>query len=127
MEFKAIDNYDVGQVAALYAATRSGVFRFQTGASLVKHNRVISIGWSHVGETKWAQTPWSTHAEAHAVHRAGYNVKGCDLYIATRSRKGNIAYSRPCESCSTLLKRLGLVNIVYTDRDEWVWSDSDFL
>lgn len=121
--FGAIAGYDVGQVAALYAARRSTIAKFQTGAAIADNGKVVSIGWSHVGPIRWETTPWSTHAEAHAIRRAGRNVNGCDLYIATVSRKGNVTLSAPCCKCETLLKNFELRNIVYTiGSEDWVWS-----
>jgi deoxycytidylate deaminase len=122
MKFEALAGYDVGQVAALYASGRSTIAKFQTGAAIVDSRRVVSIGWSHVGPIRWETTPWSTHAEAHAIRRAGRNVSGCDIYIATRSRKGNLTYSAPCSKCTDLLKNFGFLNVVYTTPDGWVWS-----
>ena len=113
-----IKGWDVGQVAAVTAARRSPLKKFHTGAALVKDNKVVEIGWSHVGHIQWKETPWSTHAEAHLLHRASFRPEGCDLYIATISAKGNLTLGLPCDSCTSLLNSLNPKTVNFTTPDE---------
>lgn len=119
-DLNKIVGWDVGQVAAVYAARRSGIYKFKTGAALVKDNKVVEIGWSHVGEIAWSKTPWSTHAEVHAIRRAGPLAAGCDLYIATISRKGNITMAYPCNSCEDYLRNTEIKTVRFSIKhDQW--------
>lgn len=134
MNYKETDidklkDLDVGQVAALYAARRSMLKKFSTGAALVKDGKVVEIGWSHVGHVSWNATPYSTHAEVHAIRRAGPLAKGCDIYIATISRKGNITSAQPCVSCADYLTKFkDIGTILYTlQGGNWGQVDSQIL
>lgn len=142
MNYKETDidklkNLEVGQVAALYAARRSILKKYATGAALVKDGKVVGIGWSHVGHIRSKTTPWSTHAEAHLLQRVGFKPEGCDLYIATISSGGNLTLALPCESCERLIEKLGPAIVHYTTpddewrmydpneiSDEWGWTKS---
>lgn len=119
-DIEKIKGLNVGQVAALYAARRSKLKKFSTGAALVKDGKVVEIGWSHVGHVRRKTTPWSTHAEAHLLQRVGFKPEGCDLYIATISSKGNLTLALPCDSCNSLLEKLNPKTINYTTPDgDW--------
>lgn len=115
-----LKGYDVGQVAAIYAAGRSSIYSFRTGAALVKDGEVVEIGWSHVGPIRWKKTPYSTHAEAHAIHRAGIKqAEGCKLYIANISRNGNFTMACPCRACEEFIRPLNLESINFTTPNGW--------
>lgn len=121
MNFKKVNldtlkGLDVGQIAAIYAARRSSIYSFQTGAAIVRDGKLLEHGWSHVGATKWKQTPYSTHAEAHAIMRLGVKqAKGSNIYIATLSRKGNLTMGCPCESCQEFIEGVGFDKITFTN------------
>lgn len=122
IELDKIKEWNVGQVSAVYAARRSPLHKFQTGAALVKDNKVVEIGWSHVGHIRWKSTPWSTHAEAHLLQRVGFKPEDCELYIATISNKGNMTLGLPCEHCGALLEKLNPKTIWITTPDGY-WEE----
>ena len=82
----------------------------------MRDDKLVELGWSHVGAVAWHTTPWSTHAEAHALRRAGFQVDNCSLYITTISRKGNLTMAKPCESCDNLIKALGIKKVIFTNQ-----------
>ena len=107
-------------VHAMDVALRSPLLRFHTGAVLLdRAGRIISSGWSHRSETRMASTPYSIHAEHHALRRAGVDVDGGTAIVATRSRRGNWTNSRPCPECARLLADAGIEHVIYTTPEGW--------
>ena len=105
---------------AMDVAERSPLLRFHTGCVIVdKKGRIITTGWSHRSETRMASTPFSIHAEHHALRRAGVDVSGGTAVVATKSRKGNWTNSKPCPECARLLKDAGIENVIYTTPKGW--------
>lgn len=74
------------------------------------------MGWSHpaVGLT---DTPWSRHAENHAIGRCkvgallGY---AHGIVIATLTEYGYETTGRPCISCAKQIKKVGIETVIYT-------------
>jgi len=56
---------------------------------------------------------WGAHAEKRALHKARFYLdtefEGATLYIARDSEK----ISKPCASCLSLIKQLGIRKIIY--------------
>lgn len=106
---------------AIKLAHRSTNKRHKTGAVIVnsKTGDIISTGWSHKGQTTWKTTPWSTHAEMHAILRAPHPklLEHATIYIATVcSKSGNLTSAKPCSSCGALLSGAGIKQVIYTER-----------
>ena len=109
---------------AMDVAERSPLVRFHTGCVIVdKKGRIIATGWSHRSETRMASTPFSIHAEHHALRRAGVDVSGGTAVIATKSRKGNWTNSKPCPECARLLRAAGIENVIHTTSEGWRSGD----
>ena len=105
---------------AMDVAERSPLLRFHTGCVIVdKKGRIISTGWSHRSETRMASTPYSIHAEHHALRRAGVGVSGGTAIVATKSRRGNWTNSMPCRECARLLEDAGIEHVVFTTPGGW--------
>lgn len=104
---------------AIRAARRSSVRRFKTGAAIYDfRGNLLAIGWSHPSAERWTATPFSMHAEHHAIARL---VPGADpraIVIATISKKGNITVGRPCADCARLILRAGIGEVTYTQRSD---------
>ena len=95
--------------------------RKQTGAAIIKNNRIISIGVNkykthpkqinhHTGEFGV-----SIHAELDALLRAKGNVEGSTIYISRKSKDGSITnLAKPCANCLKLLISFRIKYIVYS-------------
>lgn len=115
---------NAGQAAALYAASRSSIRKFKTGAAVMHKGEVLEIGWSHVSGILYDTTPYSIHAEHHCISRLRDIPEGAEIYIATLSRKGNITTSAPCPSCQNIINKKRILRAHFTiPGGEWaVWS-----
>lgn len=102
---------------AIKAAERSSVRRHKTGAAVYDSNmNLLAIGWSHVPEGKLVSTPWSKHAENHALARAHGKGVPHTIVIATLTKAGNVTKGDPCSSCAAQIKRAGIKRIFYTQQ-----------
>lgn len=93
---------------ALRAAQNSTVKKFHTGCTIYdRRGNKLSDGWSHVPQGRLVETPWSKHAEHHAIERLkpGDAEKAHRIVIATLSRKGNITSGTPCPTCAARIRK----------------------
>lgn len=107
---------------AIQVARRSTIRRHKTGAVITdSKGNVISVGWSHVPSYSLKDTPFSMHAEHHAILRAAQSkrsVRNGRIYIATiASKSGNVTSAKPCNVCAALLREVGIKEIIYTERE----------
>lgn len=103
--------------------------RIKIGAIVVKKNKVISVGVNsyktHPIQKKYnrfrfnifkTDTAHTLHAEIQALVNIPYGTELEDLsiYIYREHRDGKLAKSRPCPSCLSFIKDLGIKKICYT-------------
>ena len=110
-----IDSYFIDETIKI--AKRSSLYKFKTGAMIVKDDEIVSRGWSHRSETI-RHSYLTVHAELHAVMRGiREDIDGGTIYVVTMSRVGNITSARPCSECARLLKDSGVTDVIYSHRD----------
>ncbi|NJO65070.1 MAG: hypothetical protein HC836_45270 [Richelia sp. RM2_1_2] len=87
------------------------------GAVLVYKNQILGIGFNDCKTSPRSPHPWKTkHAEFSAVLSAGLeNLSGYDIYIVRKRKNGELANSKPCQSCETMLKSLNVRKVYYSD------------
>lgn len=56
----------------------------------------------------------SLHAEMKALINAGFNVKGCSIYVYRELFDGSPALARPCPACMRKLRNHGIKKVYYT-------------
>lgn len=98
-------------------AQRSSLARYKTGAVIVpKVGGNIAFGWSHRSEIRYSQTPFSCHAELHAINRSlKSNLLGATIYVVTiRGTSGAIVSGKPCEVCADILEKVGIERVVHS-------------
>jgi hypothetical protein len=93
----------------------------------MKNNKIISTGWNYcIFMSSLDPHPFfrdgkkvSIHAEEHALRRADPRMlKGASLYVIRKSYDGNLANSKPCKRCESIIfscmKKYGLKNVFYS-------------
>lgn len=88
--------------------------RVKIGAVLVNKGQVLNVGHNRVGKTH-PKYPWYLHAEMDSclgIHRA--DLTGSTVYLFRANRLGTVLNCRPCGTCQTLLKELGIRAVYYT-------------
>lgn len=99
---------------AIYAARRSQVKKFKTGAALYSsRGRLLNFGWSAARNMNLCSTYYSQHAEHHCLHRVRHRcLYGATMVIVTISKRGNYTSGIPCQSCMNLLLKYGVKRVV---------------
>ncbi len=86
------------------------------GAVIVKRGRIVGMGYNQLKTHTRANTKYSTiHAEFDAMRGVDpIDLQGADCYVFRQTRQGNLARSKPCPCCQSLLSQAGIRNVYYT-------------
>ena len=88
-----------------------------------KKGRVISTGWNRLRKTH-PMTAFigrnrlqTLHAEINAIVRAKNKdaLRGASIAVYRGYANGCMANSEPCETCKTILKAFGVIQVFYTN------------
>jgi tRNA(Arg) A34 adenosine deaminase TadA len=110
---------DFGFDHAIRAAANSTIRTHRTGCAVYdRAGRLLATGWSHVPPGDLAATPWSMHAENHALSRVPPRSRPYKAVVATLTRNGNITRGDPCSACADILRRRGVRVVEATQRPE---------
>ncbi len=104
------------------------------GAVIVKGGAVLGTGVNKREANSYTTLPWlvrlrphcaSLHAEVDAVCRLRRRVDltGCRMYVARMTRDRRTANARPCDLCTAVLRKYGLVSVAWTTADGG-WDES---
>nr|DAN24115.1 MAG TPA: nucleoside deaminase [Caudoviricetes sp.] len=112
------------------ASEMSDYKRIKIGAVIVYKNRVVSVGWNttktnplqkSLNHLRFKADEYcaSLHAEMMAFLRLPYGLdhRNLSIYVYRENRFGELRMSRPCPSCMSKIKELGINNIYYTSTD----------
>lgn len=99
--------------------------RVQVGAVISKKSP-ISVGFNVVRTHPLYSNPdtmatISIHAEIVALISAGFDVRGCDIYVYRELDDGSPALAFSCSSCYNELKKFGVKKIYYTTNEPPFW------
>jgi deoxycytidylate deaminase len=98
---------------AIKIAKRSDIRKHKTGAILIRNEKIISNGWSHVPHYKVRGR--SLHAEMHALARARHlNLNSTECVVFTLSAAGNRVSGKPCLHCAIALRAAGITTVTYS-------------
>lgn len=86
------------------------------GAVLVRKNTVIGIGFNQLKtHTKSLNEFNMIHAEFSAILNSGLeDFSDCELYVVRKRKNGELANSKPCNSCFRMLKSLEIEKVFYS-------------
>lgn len=104
--------------------------KIKIGAIVVHKHKIISSGYNSKNKCHRLQAQLnkkrfedpscgSIHAELAALlpllHKR--DLKGASIYTYREYSNGQLAISRPCKSCMSIIKKLGIKKIYYTTQD----------
>ena len=92
------------------------------GAVIVnKRGKPEGVGFNNPKKTHpLSGNPFKTlHAELSAILNAGEDCFGCDIYIYRQLKSGQPANAKPCKFCLEMIRKVGIVNIYYTDEGDF--------
>lgn len=103
---------------ALAGKGAGGKTGYRLGAVIVNKKKIEAAKFnclkSHPKLCKYYPYPY-LHAEAHAILSLGLdNCCNKTLYVVRVLRNGQLALAKPCNSCLTLIKDVGLKEIYYS-------------
>lgn len=86
------------------------------GAVLVRKNTIIGIGFNqNKTHTKSPDKFHMIHAEFSAILSSQEeNLADCELYVVRKRKNGNLANSKPCQSCTKMVSSLGIKRCYYS-------------
>ncbi len=97
-------------------------FHFRLGAVICKGGRILASGHNKINcHTKDSEFEWSKHAEVDAIykfinkHKDKCIVKNTTLYVVRLSKLGELKNSFPCNKCMSLIKKVGIKKIYYSN------------
>lgn len=120
--------------AARSVAQLSDFPRIKIGAVAVYRHRIISSGCNSI-KTDTLQKKYNIyrfkeesrhcqHAELACLKplmgRKDIDFKNVELYVYREYKNGDLAMSRPCPSCSALIRSLGIRYIYYTGDNSYI-------
>lgn len=108
---------------ARLVASQSQHKYYKIGAVLVRQGKVISIG-SNVYKTHPQQISCFTNEHGSSIHaelnaiigHSRHLFKKATIYTVRIRADNTISISRPCKSCISILKDLGIKKMLYSDR-----------
>lgn len=102
-----------------YGAALNSSHRYRLGAAIMRRTSLVSRGVnSYKTHTKSGHPYKTLHAETAAIHKANAaDLDGCTLYVVRVLRAGDLAVSKPCESCEAAIFNSGIKRIVYINHD----------
>lgn len=83
-------------------------------AIVYKRTKIISFGFNRRIIEKVVHPCYSVHAEESALRKAGRRAVGATMYIVRVRRDGTYGLARPCNYCSDIINRSGIVKVTYT-------------
>jgi deoxycytidylate deaminase len=91
------------------------------GAVLVKGSRILAVGHNQLRPSKIIGTT-TLHAEAAAILKLlkegrQHDLVNASLYVSRYTRGGRIGLARPCASCMSLIRSVGIQEISYTTNE----------
>lgn len=95
---------------------------YHLAALLVKSNKVVSKGINrlapkpHFVKRNKHGGDMGKHAEVDCLMFLDKSVtKGCSLYVAGRSKAGNLLLTIPCGSCMLVIRKMGVKKVYFHD------------
>jgi len=96
--------------------SRKSSYKNRLGAVVVFRNKMVGRGFNKVHSTGARLD--GKHAEIEALRNttARYR-KGCALYVCRTNKSGKLTMSKPCEACQSVMKKMGVKVVWYSNKD----------
>ena len=106
-------------------AHESIFYRARVCAVIAKGERILSTGHNYLGYSKLLPNrpyPESVHAEQSAIlkllkKRRLNDLAGSTIYVSRVGANGNCRLARPCSSCASLIRAVGISKVSFTSNE----------
>lgn len=107
--------------AALREAKKSS-YKVPMGAVIIRKNKIVGRGHNIVCST--GDVYDGIHAEISAINNVTAKYRKNGILVVGRVNKNNeLAMAKPCKRCETVLKKLGIKRVWYSDHTGWQRMD----
>lgn len=91
----------------------------KVGCVIAKGNKVLSWGYNRDKTHSKSPHAWAyIHAEFDAIRKLNpEDLVGTTIYIYREKKNGSLALAKPCDSCHSLIKDIGIKEVCYTTED----------
>lgn len=106
---------------AAIEARKSVHHQHRMGAVVVKGHRILSTGFNELRPSGLLRTN-SLHAEASAIlkllkEKHLEDLAGSEIYVTRHTKGGYVGLARPCFTCMSLIRSVGIRHIHYSNDD----------
>ena len=132
MEYIPMNLDKIIEISYALAGKHSSKQRCRHFSFIFDRNRLVSIGmnsrkthpmnlkFNYINKQKNSIRDFvGTHSELNAVVKLGdYDCRGLTIVNTRINRKNEIDFSRPCNGCMDMIKKLGFKRMVYTTKNK---------
>ena len=99
--------------------SKKSSYKIKVGSVVVRKNKIVGKGFNIVcsnGNDRYT----GIHAEISAINHTTARLRqNATVIVARVSNTGKLGMSKPCESCETILRKLGIKRVWYSTADGW--------
>lgn len=90
------------------------------GAIVVSRGQIVGKGFNKVHSTGHPRLD-GKHAELEALNNTtAKHRKDSTVFVCRLTQDGHIAMAKPCRSCYTVMKKMGVKYVWYSTNDRWI-------
>lgn len=94
-------------------------YKIKIGAVIVQKNKIVGKGFN-ISYSTGNPHGDGIHAEISAInHTTAKFRKNSTIVVGRLNKKGELAMSKPCHACETVLKKLGIKKVWYSIPNGW--------
>jgi len=111
-------NSNIFKEAAVSECMKS-TYKQRLGAVVVYKGKIVGKGFNKVHSTGVPRLD-GKHAEIEALNntKARYRM-GSTVYVCRLAKDGSLTLSKPCHTCYTIMKKLGVKYVYFSTSKEW--------
>lgn len=111
-------NDDSFKDAAISECYKSS-YRQRMGATVVHKGKMVGKGFNKVRSTGIPHMD-GIHAEIDALNKTPFRYRSDSIvYVCRINRLGELMLAKPCSSCQTIMRKLGVKYVWYSYSDGW--------
>ena len=94
-------------------------YKQRLGAVVIYKGKIVGKGFNKVMGTGKIRTD-GFHAEIEAINNSpAVYRKNSIVYVCRVNKSGDIVMAKPCHACETILRKLGVKYVWYSQSGEW--------
>lgn len=112
-------NTDELKTMALLQCYKSS-YKKRMGAIVVSRGQIVGKGFNKVHSTGHPRFD-GKHAELEALNNTtAKHRKNSTVFVCRLTQDGRMAMAKPCRSCHTVMKKMGIKYVWYSTENRWI-------